>query len=183
MLILLFRKVSIFYFFYLHSLLSKYVSAYTCADTFFVSSILQRATPSLPPKLVSPGRTLGRTQLKCGSLYQFERGSAPTHREFLLFSDCLLWLAPLEFHSWDWDWSWSGISRNSVGITTSNKSEAEISSLKYDDLSPAAESSPVLLQKLDRRKSQQFGVSLRDCCCCSSCCCCEGSLLAHKLVL
>ena len=29
-------------------------------------------------------------------------------REFLLFSDCLLWLAPIESHSWDWDWSWSG---------------------------------------------------------------------------
>ena len=37
--------------------LSKYVSAYTCADTFFVSST-ERATPSLPLKLVSPGRTL-----------------------------------------------------------------------------------------------------------------------------
>ena len=82
-------------------------------------------------------------------------------REFLLFSDCLLWLAPLESHSWDWDWSWSdsgsGISRNSVGITTRNKSEAEISSLKDDDLSLAAESSPVSLQMLDRGKLQQFG--------------------------
>ena len=84
--------------------------------------------------------------------------------EFLLFSDCLLWLVPLESHSLDWDWSWSGsgsgISRNSVGITTRSKSEAEILSLKDDDLSLAAESSPVSLQKLDRRKSQQFGVSL-----------------------
>ena len=82
-------------------------------------------------------------------------------RKCLLFSDCLLWLAPLEFHSWDWDWSWSGagsgISRNSVGITTGSKSEAEIMSLKDDDLSLAAESSPVSLQMLDRRKSQQFG--------------------------
>ena len=60
-------------------------------------------------------------------------------REFLLFSDCLLLLAPVEFHSWDWDWSWSGsgsgIGRNSVGTTdmicTRNKSEAEISSLKH----------------------------------------------------
>ena len=33
-------------------------------------------------------------------------------------------------------------------------------SLKFDDLSPAAESSPVSLQKLDRRKSQQFGCDL-----------------------
>ena len=58
------------------------------------------------------------------------------------FSDCLLWLAPLESHSWDWDWSWSdsSISRNSVGITTRSKSEAKISSLKDDDLSLATES-------------------------------------------
>ena len=32
--------------------------------------------------------------------------------------------------------------------------------MKFDDLSPAAESSPVSLQKLDRRKSQQFGCDL-----------------------
>ena len=102
---------------------------------------LQRATPNLPLKLISPGRTL----LKRGSLYQVERGSAPVQREFLLFSDCLLWLAPIESHSWDWDWSWSGsgISQNSAGTTdskasttdmirTRNKSEAEISSLKDD---------------------------------------------------
>ena len=87
-------------------------------------------------------------------------------REFLLFSDCLLWLAPIESHSWDWDWDWSwsgsGISRstrNSAGtpdsktsttgmIRTRSKSEAEISSLK-DDLG-SAYSSP---QKSDRRKS------------------------------
>ena len=53
-----------------------------------------------------------------------------------LFSDCLLWLAPTESHSWDSDWSWrgSGISQNSAGtpdmIRTRSKSEAEISSLK-----------------------------------------------------
>ena len=69
-----------------------------------------------------------------------------------LFLVCLLWLGPIESHSCDWNWSWSGsgsgISQNSVGTTnmmirTRSKSEAEISSLKDDDLSPAAESSPV----------------------------------------
>ena len=86
-------------------------------------------------------------------------------REFLLFSDCLLWLAPIESHSWDWDWSWSGsgISQNSAGISdfktstnmirTRSKSEAEISSLKDDDLGSATESPPVSPQKSDRRKS------------------------------
>jgi FYVE, RhoGEF and PH domain containing 5/6 len=93
-------------------------------------------------------------------LYRVERGSAPTQREFLPLSDCLLWLAPIESHSWDWDWSWSssrsGISQNLVGtidmIRTGTKSEAEI--LKDEDLSPAAEPSPVSPQKLDRRKSK-----------------------------
>ena len=92
-------------------------------------------------------------------------------REFLLFSDCLMWLAPIESHSWDWDWSWSGsgsgISQNSAGTTVSktstidmmrtrSKSEAEISSLKddNDDLGSAADSSPVSrTQKWNRRKS------------------------------
>lgn len=97
-------------------------------------------------------------------------------REFLLFSDCLLWLAPVESsaHSWDWDWSWSGsgsggISNHSAQsslaateskistteavpmIRTRSKSEAEISTLK-DDLN-SANSSPVTPQKSDRRKS------------------------------
>ena len=88
-------------------------------------------------------------------------------REFLLFSDCLLWLAPIESHSWDWSWSGSGTShstQNSAGTTdsktsttgmirTRSKSEAEISSLK-DDLG-SAESSP---QKSDRRKSHYHAV-------------------------
>ena len=43
-------------------------------------------------------------------------------------------------------------------IRTRSKSEAEISSLKDDDLSPGAESSPVSPQKLDRRKSHFHAV-------------------------
>ncbi|KAL0567367.1 hypothetical protein V5O48_014626 [Marasmius crinis-equi] len=49
---------------------------------------LQRATPNLPFQLISPGRTL----LKRGPLLQVERSSPPHEREFLLFSDCLIWL-------------------------------------------------------------------------------------------
>ena len=52
-----------------------------------------------------------------------------------------------------WSGSGSGVSQNSVGTTdmtrTRSKSEAEISSLKDDNLSPAAESSPVSPQKLN----------------------------------
>ncbi|KAF9263878.1 hypothetical protein L218DRAFT_294906 [Marasmius fiardii PR-910] len=49
---------------------------------------LQRATLNLPFQLISPGRTL----LKRGTLIQVERSSPPREREFLLFSDCLIWL-------------------------------------------------------------------------------------------
>ncbi|KAK1230133.1 hypothetical protein PQX77_006780 [Marasmius sp. AFHP31] len=49
---------------------------------------LQRATPNLPFQLIYPGRTL----LKRGPLIQVERSSPPHEREFLLFSDCLVWL-------------------------------------------------------------------------------------------
>jgi FYVE/RhoGEF/PH domain-containing protein 5/6 len=147
--------------------LSLNTSLHTHAQTLSLLA-LQRATPNLPLKLISPGRTL----LKRGSLYQIERGSAPVQREFLLFSDCLLWLAPIESYSWDWDWSWSGsgISQNSVGTTdsktstidmirTRSKSEAEISSLRDDDLGLASDSSPVSPpQKSDRRKSHFHAV-------------------------
>ena len=147
--------------------LSLNTSLHTHAQTLSLLA-LQRATPNLPLKLISPGRTL----LKRGSLYQVERGSAPVQREFLLFSDCLLWLAPIE--SWDWDWSWSGsgISQStqySVGITdfktsaidmirTGSKSEADISSLKEDDLGTTADISSVTPQKSDRRKSHYHAV-------------------------
>lgn len=51
---------------------------------------LQRSTPNLPFKLVKPGRSL----LRRGSLLQGQVGrNAPDAREFLLFSDCLVWLA------------------------------------------------------------------------------------------
>ena len=155
--------------------LSLNTSLHTHAQTLSLLA-LQRATPNLPLKLISPGRTL----LKRGSLYQVERGSAPMQREFLLFSDCLLWLAPIESHSWDWDWDWSwsgsgsGISQstqNSAGTTesktsttdmmrTRSKSEAEISSLKDDDLGSVVSSSPVSPQKSDRRKSHYHAVPL-----------------------
>ncbi|KZT01190.1 uncharacterized protein LAESUDRAFT_731561 [Laetiporus sulphureus 93-53] len=49
---------------------------------------LQRNTAHLPFPLISPGRTF----LKRAPLLQLE-GSTPKEREFLLFSDCIMWLA------------------------------------------------------------------------------------------
>ena len=76
---------------------------------------LQRATPNLPFQLVSPGRTL----LKRGSLLQVERSGDPVEREFLLFSDRMIWLAPVEASGQSWDWSWSG-SGNGIGTSHSS---------------------------------------------------------------
>ena len=53
---------------------------------------LQRSTPNLPFQLIAPGRTF----LKRGSLTQLEGGSSPKEHDFLLFSDCLLWIANLD---------------------------------------------------------------------------------------
>jgi FYVE/RhoGEF/PH domain-containing protein 5/6 len=65
---------------------------------------LQRSTPNLPFQLIAPGRTF----LKRGSLFQLEGGSFPKERDFLLFSDCLLWIANLDkgdseaAERWEW---------------------------------------------------------------------------------
>jgi len=67
--------------------LSLNTSLHTHAQTLSLLAI-QRATPNLPFQLISPGRSL----LKRGPLSQVET-STPKEREFLLFSDCLLWLS------------------------------------------------------------------------------------------
>ncbi|KAJ7330433.1 hypothetical protein DFH08DRAFT_1022692 [Mycena albidolilacea] len=78
-----------------HALVSKITltlntSIHTHAQTLALLA-LQRATPSLPAnfQLIAPGRALVRR----GPLAHVERGkAAPREREFLLFSDCLVWL-------------------------------------------------------------------------------------------
>lgn len=71
-------------------------SLHTHAQTLSLLA-LQRSTPNLPFQLISPGRTL----LKRGTLVQVDpegnknerrRGDEGEEREFLLFSDCLIWL-------------------------------------------------------------------------------------------
>ena len=68
--------------------MSLNTSLHTHAQTLALLA-LQRATPNLPFQLVTPGRTF----LRRGPLVQVERGAQPCEREFLLFSDCLVWLA------------------------------------------------------------------------------------------
>ncbi|KAL4243332.1 hypothetical protein ABKN59_011364 [Abortiporus biennis] len=75
-----------------HALVSKITislntSLHTHAQTLSILS-LQRSTANLPFQLISPGRIFQ----KRSTLLQVE-GSFPKEREFLLFSDCVIWLA------------------------------------------------------------------------------------------
>ncbi|THH18614.1 hypothetical protein EW146_g2389 [Bondarzewia mesenterica] len=126
-----------------HTLVSKITislntSLHTHAQTLSLLS-LQRSTPNLPFQLISPGRTF----LKRGALLQLEHGSLPREREFLLFSDCLIWLANLdrndkELPEW-WDWNNAGgashIGKGRPGsrppmLRSRSRSEAELSALR-----------------------------------------------------
>ncbi|CAK5273501.1 unnamed protein product [Mycena citricolor] len=111
-----------------HKLVSKITltlntSIHTHAQTLALLA-LQRATPNLPFQLISPGRTLVRR----GPLAHVERSSAPRDREFLLFSDCLVWLEA------DEGWTGAGAASSSLSpgpfrptmVRTRSKSDAEL---------------------------------------------------------
>lgn len=103
-------------------------SLHTHAQTLSLLA-LQRSTPNLPFQLIVPGRTL----LKRDSLFQVERSAPPREREFLLFSDCLVWLAEDE----GWGLGWGSPSSADTpspharpGMMRSrSKSEAELTTL------------------------------------------------------
>ncbi|KAJ3801421.1 hypothetical protein GGU11DRAFT_717892 [Lentinula aff. detonsa] len=100
---------------------------------------LQRSTPNLPLdefQFIYPGRTL----LKRGTLLQIENPDArvkrgeskdgdmrPREREFLLFSDCLVWLASEEMEKKEKEWNFD---LGSIWSSTRSKSEAEITTLQ-----------------------------------------------------
>ncbi|KXN83956.1 FYVE, RhoGEF and PH domain-containing protein 6 [Leucoagaricus sp. SymC.cos] len=108
---------------------------------------LQKSTSGLPLQLIEPGRIF----LKRGPLLQAERSSAPREREFLFFSDCLVWLADEEVErSWSLGWSTSVASDSNSSspqtpvrhklVRSRSKSEAEL--LKSKDDSEGASTSP-----------------------------------------
>ncbi|KAJ6485513.1 hypothetical protein C8R45DRAFT_1098312 [Mycena sanguinolenta] len=121
-----------------HTLVSKITltlntSIHTHAQTLSLLA-LQRATPTLPFQLIVPGRTLVRR----GPLSHVELSAPPRDREFLLFSDCLIWLEA-EDGSWvgtSSEWVSGGsatpspLTENSpsrpVMTRTRSKSEAEL---------------------------------------------------------
>ncbi|KAI0033840.1 hypothetical protein K488DRAFT_12415, partial [Vararia minispora EC-137] len=85
-----------------HTLVSKITSSlnaslHTHAQTLALLA-LQRATSNLPIPFITPGRTF----LKRGTLSQSARGAPLRPRDFLLFSDCLLWLESADAADLDW---------------------------------------------------------------------------------
>ena len=93
---------------------------------------LQRSTPNLPFQLIAPGRTF----LKRGSLIQLERGSFAKECDFLLFSDCLVWIANLDkgdneaAERWDRKGVKPGLSPRIMMARSRSRSEAELSVLR-----------------------------------------------------
>ncbi|KAJ7780090.1 hypothetical protein DFH07DRAFT_875712 [Mycena maculata] len=93
-------------------------SIHTHAQTLSLLA-LQRATPSLPFQLIVPGRALVRR----GPLSHVERSAPPRDREFLLFSDCLVWLEAED--GWASTPEPPSPARPSM-VRTRSKSEAEL---------------------------------------------------------
>ncbi|KAI0640206.1 hypothetical protein C8Q77DRAFT_118740 [Trametes polyzona] len=105
-----------------HTLVSKITlslntSLHTHAQTLALLA-LQRNTVNLPFQLITPGRTF----LKRASLLQLE-GSAPKEREFLLFSDCLIWLASADGDLFS-D-KWNALNSSSGDLLSRVRSEPE----------------------------------------------------------
>ncbi|KAI0370022.1 hypothetical protein BV20DRAFT_967006 [Pilatotrama ljubarskyi] len=114
-----------------HTLVSKITmslntSLHTHAQTLSLLA-LQRNTVNLPFQLITPGRTF----LKRASLLQLE-GSAPKEREFLLFSDCLIWLASADgdFFSDKWNALSSPSSTGLPEMLSRTRSDAEADFLR-----------------------------------------------------
>ncbi|KAJ7691928.1 hypothetical protein B0H17DRAFT_1330923 [Mycena rosella] len=101
-----------------HALVAKITltlntSIHTHAQTLSLLA-LQRATPTLPFQLIVPGRALVRR----GPLAHLEQSAPPRDREFLLFSDCIVWLEAEDGNST----SSAGASVLSTGSGASNAS-------------------------------------------------------------
>lgn len=102
---------------------------------------LQRATPNLPMQLINPGRSL----LKRGPLFKLDHSSVLKEREFILFTDCIIWLAKEGVSDVEWLNSKDlgiGLFRNARGgkrpqfIRSRSKSENELPTLVRVQTSP-----------------------------------------------
>lgn len=104
-------------------------SMHTHAQTLALLS-LQRSTANLPLQLISPGRSL----LKRGGLLQLDHSSTVKEREFLLFTDGIMWLANDRMAENEWlrrsDVLFRGAGQRPAFKRTRSKSENEIPALK-----------------------------------------------------
>ncbi|KAL1684128.1 hypothetical protein EV122DRAFT_257130 [Schizophyllum commune] len=123
--------------------LSLNASLHTHSQTLALLA-LQRSTANLPFQLISPGRTF----IKRGPLFQIERGEQPKEREFLLFSDCLLWLASEESEHRNWglgaylgnNGSTDYLNARPPMVRTRSKSDADVSRLQARAAAESVES-------------------------------------------
>ncbi|KAG6889240.1 hypothetical protein C0992_005879 [Termitomyces sp. T32_za158] len=133
-------------------------SLHTHAQTLALLS-LQRATPNLPFQLILPGRTF----LRRGPLLQIERSGLPCEREFLLFSDCLIWLAgeAAERVHWKGDWrmsrsGWGFRSTEPDSIMDRPSSAPETSSSSQSKSEDEVSSDKAKVDRLNTNQQEQF---------------------------
>ncbi|KAI0094987.1 hypothetical protein BDY19DRAFT_915766 [Irpex rosettiformis] len=92
-----------------HSLISKITDSLNASLQVHSQTLelvaIQRSTAHLPFQLIEPGRTF----IKRGPLIQV-LGSVPKEREFLLFSDCIIWLSSVDKDSSEIASKWEAIS-------------------------------------------------------------------------
>ncbi len=99
--------------------MSLNTSLHTHAQTLGLLA-LQRNTINLPFQLITPGRTF----LKRAPLLQLEN-STPREREFLLFSDCLIWLSSADGDLFSDKWSALGASSSTPDLLRSRTRSEE----------------------------------------------------------
>ncbi|KAI0756183.1 hypothetical protein C8Q80DRAFT_1127112 [Daedaleopsis nitida] len=136
-----------------HTLVSKITmslntSLHTHAQTLSLLA-LQRNTVNLPFQLISPGRTF----LKRASLLQLE-GSSPREREFLLFSDCLIWLASADGDIFSDKWNALTSPSSSAGSSTPDLRSRTRSDTDHDVLRKRQSLLQLKLNGSPRRKRQ-----------------------------
>jgi hypothetical protein len=125
--------------------LSLNTSLHTHAQTLALL-VLQRATLNLPFQLVSPGRML----LRRGPLVQVERAAQPSEREFLLFSDCLVWLANTNAVS---GLGWGATYGTGNGTNTNTPTSVNSNTIAIADVSSQSPKAPVKIMRI-RSKSE-----------------------------
>ncbi|TCD62196.1 hypothetical protein EIP91_007229 [Steccherinum ochraceum] len=133
-------------------------SLHTHAQTVSLLA-LQRSTANLPFRLITPGRSF----LKRATLLQLE-GSKPRDREFLLFSDCLLWIASAD-KSDDaeltaiWELSLGGSDAFGPGRPslqrTRSRSDADFPALDSEPVKPPKRRESILRLKLPTSSSKK----------------------------